>query len=43
MDDDANDPTGPICGECYRAYEFDDQVWATDAAEEAEDPDEDLW
>lgn len=28
-DDDPTHPTGPMCGDCYRARAFDDQLWET--------------
>lgn len=38
-DDEVTHPTGPMCGDCYRARAFDDQLWALDASEEgAGDP-----
>lgn len=43
-DDDASHPTGPMCGDCYRARAFDDQLWAMGAAADDEDAeDDDLW
>ncbi len=33
-DDDPSHPTGPMCGLCYRARAFDDQLWATGATNE---------
>ncbi len=38
-DDDPWHPTGPMCGDCYRARAFDDQLWAM----EATDQDEAIW
>jgi hypothetical protein len=38
-DDDPGHPTGPMCGECFRAREFDEQLWAMEASEQ----DDDLW
>ncbi len=32
-DDQPYPPAGPMCGECYRAREFDQILWEQDAAD----------
>ncbi len=38
-DDDPLAFGGPVCGECWRAREDEEILWALDAS----DPDDDLW
>lgn len=38
-DDEPTHPAGPMCGDCYRARAFDDQLWALGGA----DGEDGLW
>jgi len=29
-EDDPTHPGGPMCGECFRAREMDEEIWASD-------------
>jgi len=35
-DDQPNWPTGPMCGECYQAREMDNDIWASELNNDAE-------